>query len=84
MGHTITLKLETAKASMEIDRRRILNTILELWDLECKPPSADEKFTSLNRLLHGRFAASLYRSALERGKDMCVYQAALRLSDWRA
>jgi hypothetical protein len=50
------ITLETAEASVEADRVKILNTIAEQADLAAEPPKTHEHYDALNAILRGRFA----------------------------
>ena len=57
---SLDIKVETATASIEDDRRHILNSIVGKAekDLDDAPESMHEKYDSLNNLIHSTFATS--------------------------
>ena len=59
--------LETADASVEADKVKILNTIAGQPDLAAPFPTTHENYESLNALLRGRFAVVALRLMLEQG-----------------
>jgi len=76
----LQVDVKRAKASMEADRRGILNFIAGLADLGAAPHDEHETYERLNAELRGKFAAGSWRSALERGEEMRSYEVALRNS----
>ena len=65
------LKLETAQASVETDRIKILNTIAEQTeDLAAEPLATHPRYDALNALLRGRFAVVALRGLLDAGKSI--------------
>jgi len=53
------IQIETAKATMEVDRKHILNHICNLEDLDAEPPTSHEEYSTLNDAVKGQFACSL-------------------------
>ena len=72
----LQVTLETAKASMEADRVRILNTIVGRTGNELKAPVMEShgSYQILNDTLAGRFAAAMLRPLLDADKplDLCL------------
>jgi len=64
------LTLETAEASKEADRVRILNTIAEQADLTAEPPKTHKRYDALNAILRGRFAVVALRGLLAAGEPI--------------
>jgi len=64
------LTLETAQASVEADRVKILNTIAEQADLAATPPETHKRYDALNAILRGRFAIVALRGLLEAGQPI--------------
>jgi len=64
------LTLETAQASVEADRVKILNTIAEQADLAAEPPKTHKRYDELNAILRGRFAIVALRGLLEAGEPI--------------
>ena len=64
------LTLETAEASVEADRVKILNTIAEQANLDAKPPKTHERYDALNAILRGRFAIVALRGLLAAGETI--------------
>ena len=64
------LTLETAEASKEADRVKILNTIAEQADLAAEPPETHERYDALNAILRGRFAIVALRGLLAAGEPI--------------
>ena len=64
------LTLETAQASVEADRVKILNTIAEQADLAATPPETHKRYDALNAILRGRFAIVALRGLLEAGEPI--------------
>ena len=55
--HALRVQLQTAEASIETDRNRILNTIAgKNPDPNSTPPTSDPAYEALNNVLAGRFA----------------------------
>lgn len=70
----MNIRLEKASASIELDKRRILNLICGRGQsIGKEPPASHENYQHLNALLWGRFAASMYRRALKNGEQMATY-----------
>jgi len=81
MAHSaLSLKLELGQASQETDRIHILNSIVGCANLDAKPPKEHARYNQLNSTLHGRFAAALWRKALESYECMGEYGQALATS----
>ncbi|CAB9502192.1 expressed unknown protein [Seminavis robusta] len=67
----LVVQLETASASVEDDKKRILNAIAGNTDnFLSDPPASHESYDKLNVRVRVRFALSSYRTALERHADM--------------
>jgi len=67
--------VQNAKASVETDRRHILNSIIGAADLEAQPPVSHDSYDEINLTLKGRFAAALWRNALKaRDADRATWQ----------
>eukprot|EP00927_Polykrikos_kofoidii_P046413 TRINITY_DN40654_c0_g1_i2.p1 TRINITY_DN40654_c0_g1~~TRINITY_DN40654_c0_g1_i2.p1 ORF type:complete len:674 (-),score=83.65 TRINITY_DN40654_c0_g1_i2:69-2090(-) len=66
----LSLRLEDAEASHISDKKHILNTIAGSTNLDVAPPVQHELYESLNKALRGRFAAAVWRQALEAGYPM--------------
>ena len=64
------LTLETAEASKEADRVKILNTIAEQANLDAEPPETHERYDALNAILRGRFAIVALRGLLAAGEPI--------------
>ena len=64
------LILETAEASVEADRVKILNTIAEQADLAAEPPKTHKHYDALNAILRGRFAIVALRGLLVAGEPI--------------
>ena len=64
------LTLETAEASKEADRVKILNTIAEQADLAAEPPKTHKHYDALNAILRGRFAIVALRGLLAAGEPI--------------
>ena len=64
------LTLETAQASVEADRVKILNTIAEQADLAAEPPKTHKHYDTLNAILRGRFAIVALRGLLAAGEPI--------------
>jgi len=73
------LTLETAQASKEADRVKILSTIAEQADLAAEPPKAHERYDALNAILRGRFAIVALRGLLAAGEPI---EQAAKLLKW--
>jgi hypothetical protein len=73
----LTINLETAEASVDIDRRRILNFISGNKTTDGEPPTAHESYDYINKLLRSKFAIAAYRRCLEEGKDVKKIRNAL-------
>ena len=73
------IKVSGAEASMEADRRRILNHIAER-PLDAEPLPDSPHYSRTDDALHGCFAAAAWRLLLERDERMEEYGSVLRLS----
>eukprot|EP00928_Gymnodinium_smaydae_P063564 TRINITY_DN47107_c0_g1_i2.p1 TRINITY_DN47107_c0_g1~~TRINITY_DN47107_c0_g1_i2.p1 ORF type:complete len:1081 (+),score=138.48 TRINITY_DN47107_c0_g1_i2:349-3243(+) len=62
----LSVRVESGVASVDSDRIHILNSIAGIADLESKPLANCTQYEQVNAVLHGRFAAALYRVALEK------------------
>ena len=78
---SLRLTLETAKASVDADRIKILNTIADQPDLTAEPLEKDPKYDRLNAILRGRFAAIAIRVLLESGESIEEVASRLRASE---
>jgi len=76
----MNIRLETSKASVEADRRQILNDISGSEDLFAEPPSQHEAYDALNGRLAGRFAAAGWRNAVDANEDMASFAQHLQAS----
>jgi len=72
----LSVKIQDGQASVSTDRIRILNSIVAAKDLNSSPPKEHHGYTQVNDALHGRFAAALYRYALE--QNWCTLQSELQ------
>merc|ERR1719158_1257938 len=63
----LTIRLEDAKASIEADRRHILNRIAgrSEMDLDAEPFDTHWNYDRVNNALRGRFAQVALRTAIE-------------------
>lgn len=76
----LLIRLQDALASDDVDRRRILNSIVGNPDVDAAPPMEHAGYEQLNGLLRARFAAAAWRNALEGGEAMERYVACLASS----
>ncbi|CAB9519843.1 expressed unknown protein [Seminavis robusta] len=84
MDQALSIQLETAYATEETDKIRILNYIIGETDLDKVPtPTTHEKFNEVNALLRGKFAVSGYARAVDAGEDMTEYRQILSKSPMR-
>ncbi|CAE8718605.1 unnamed protein product [Polarella glacialis] len=67
----LEVKVENAEASVASGRIHILNSIAGLKDLDGEPPAEHPGYAHTNHVLHGRFAAAIYRPALENASKLC-------------
>jgi len=75
--------LKCAQASVDSDRRHILNAIAgaSADHLEGEPPASHDNYERVNRLLQGRFALGIFRTAVEsESADMARLSDAVRKS----
>lgn len=65
------INIQTAQASVESDRRHILNSICKRKDLNADPFEAHENYDMLNNAVKGAFACSLpaLRGSLKEGEE---------------
>jgi len=77
----LQIRLQDAEASSDLDRKRILNSIIGAKRLDHDPPVEHERYEELNQILRGIVATSTWRDALENGLDMTLYKKALMHSD---
>eukprot|EP00927_Polykrikos_kofoidii_P074238 TRINITY_DN70222_c0_g1_i1.p1 TRINITY_DN70222_c0_g1~~TRINITY_DN70222_c0_g1_i1.p1 ORF type:complete len:729 (+),score=95.77 TRINITY_DN70222_c0_g1_i1:85-2271(+) len=63
----LSVVLEKAQASLESDRRHILNTLACSGDLEAEPPERHPCFDTANQSLRGLFALAAWPQALGSG-----------------
>uniref|UniRef100_A0A7S2HEF6 Uncharacterized protein n=1 Tax=Zooxanthella nutricula TaxID=1333877 RepID=A0A7S2HEF6_9DINO len=75
----LSTKIQDAKASVEADRRHILNVIVDA-PLNDQPPERHQLYDRLNRLLAGRFAAASWRNAVVTGIPLGGLQNSLAVS----
>ena len=68
LGKGLLPELHLAQASMDADRRHILNSIAGAPDLEADPPTAHSNYTMVNSRLGGMFARAGWEQALVQGK----------------
>jgi len=67
----LSVDIEQANASQQMDKHRILNAIAERFDqLDEIPVVSHAKYSEVNRRLAGIFAAASYRAAVAVGKDI--------------
>lgn len=79
-------ELQCGQASMEVDRKHILNVIAErMADLEATPPDQCAQYDKVNAILRGRMAASVLERALDPvGEGARADEAALHLDEFLA
>lgn len=77
---SLRMQLERGQASVESDRRHILNSMVGAKDLDAEPVEEHVCYTEANGVLRGRFAAAAWRLAVESGQDLADYAAALASS----
>ena len=65
-----TLQLETATASVENDRIKILNTIAVKENLAATPPATHPRYDALNATVRGRLAIVALRGLLQAGEPI--------------
>jgi len=75
--HALSIRLQSATASREEDRRCILNSIVGSSDLNAMPPAEHTCYDQLNGILRGRIAAATWLNVLERGECMAQHQISL-------
>lgn len=73
----VSFDIMLAEASVDADRKCILNSIAGVTDLVAEPLVAHDHYIELNNTLRGRFAAAIWRRALEAGRPMGGYQSYL-------
>mmetsp|Transcript_15830 Transcript_15830/g.23806 ORF Transcript_15830/g.23806 Transcript_15830/m.23806 type:complete len:601 (+) Transcript_15830:169-1971(+) len=68
----LSICLETAEASVEMDRKKILNFVSGNINAQedDEPPETHASYTYINNLLRSKFAIAAYRRRLEEGKDV--------------
>mmetsp|Transcript_51143 Transcript_51143/g.130136 ORF Transcript_51143/g.130136 Transcript_51143/m.130136 type:complete len:792 (+) Transcript_51143:117-2492(+) len=76
----LNVRLQDAKASCDADRARILNSIIGAPDVDALPPAEHDFYEELNDALSGRFAAAMWRNALEARQTMADYGEVLSSS----
>jgi len=75
----LDIQLQSAQASVEADRKAILNAIVGAA-ADAEPPEEHASYTRLNNMLAGRFAAGMVRTVIARGKQLGPYFAAMKAS----
>ena len=75
----LDIQLQSAQASVEADRKAILNAIVGAA-ADAEPPEEHASYTRLNNMLAGRFAAGMVRTVIARGKKLGPYFAAMKAS----
>jgi hypothetical protein len=76
----LDIQLQSAQASVEADRKAILNAIVGAA-ADAEPPEEHASYTRLNNMLAGRFAAGMVRTVIARGgKKLGLYFAAMKAS----
>ena len=75
----LDIQLQSAQASVEADRKAILNAIVGAA-ADAEPPDEHASYTRLNNMLAGRFAAGMVRTVIARGKKLDPYFAAIKAS----
>ena len=75
----LDIQLQSAQASVEADRKAILNAIVGAA-ADAEPPDEHASYTRLNNMLAGRFAAGMVRTVIARGKQLGPYFAAMKAS----
>lgn len=73
----LSIKIEKAEASQELDRRCILSCIAGLSSSSDPPPDEHPRYKQLNAILRGRFAAASWVKATERGEALECHGSAL-------
>lgn len=66
---SISIKLESAHATMEADRIRILNKMAGVKQLDCAPLASCQRYDDLNGTLRARFAAGAIVRAFSEGSE---------------
>jgi len=59
--------IQAGSTSLATDKKRILNTIIAVRNLNAEPPPRHEQYEVTNKLLHGRVAADSLRLAFDKG-----------------
>lgn len=72
----LSFSIQKAVASVEGDRQRILNSVVDA-DPQEDPPAYDLRYDQFNSVVRGRFAAATWRHALEARQPMDKHMAAL-------
>jgi hypothetical protein len=75
----LDIQLQSAQASVEADRKAILNAIVGAA-ADAEPPDEHANYTLLNNMLAGRFAAGMVRTVIARGKKLDPYFTAIKES----
>ena len=75
----LDIQLQSAQASVEADRKAILNAIVGAA-ADAEPPDEHASYARLNNMLAGRFAAGMVRTVIARGKKLDPYFAAIKAS----
>ena len=65
---SLSITLETAKASVDADRVHILNAMVGAKDLNAPPPAAHADYDWLNAVIRAKFALATLRKAIASGK----------------
>ena len=60
---SLGITVETSSASVEDDRKHILNSMVGADDLDATPPQSDVRYDELNGLIRAKFAAATLRKA---------------------
>lgn len=66
--NALSIRLQDAQASVELDRRRILNCIAGAADPDAQPCLRHPKYDVINGVLRGRFASAALRNAIDHGR----------------
>eukprot|EP00747_Dinoflagellata_sp_TGD_P038214 gnl/TRDRNA2_/TRDRNA2_139537_c0_seq1.p1 gnl/TRDRNA2_/TRDRNA2_139537_c0~~gnl/TRDRNA2_/TRDRNA2_139537_c0_seq1.p1 ORF type:complete len:438 (+),score=71.85 gnl/TRDRNA2_/TRDRNA2_139537_c0_seq1:155-1315(+) len=73
----LDVQIETANASVDSDKKHILNAIIGASDLDSTPPAQHERFQELNELLRGKFASSAVVPCMKSGMPVQKWSKAL-------
>mmetsp|Transcript_50803 Transcript_50803/g.91271 ORF Transcript_50803/g.91271 Transcript_50803/m.91271 type:complete len:772 (+) Transcript_50803:80-2395(+) len=85
MNAGLTLEIETAKASEESDRVRILNAISNSEDLDGEPLGSHQNYTKVNKRLASTFATACWFQVVQKDGIINPKQLAqaLKHDEWR-